>query len=48
VPEEAGATVAVLLVVALVVTVTLPLGVNLPSDVVSVPVNVGLETVPAG
>ena len=48
VPEAAALTVAVLFVVAFVETLTVPDGVNLPVDVVELPVNVGCETVPAG
>jgi len=47
-PEFAGATVAVLLLVEFVVTVTFPSGVNFPVEVVDDPVNVGYDTVPAG
>jgi hypothetical protein len=48
VPLLAGETVAVLLLVAFVVTVTLPLGVNFPVEVVLEPVKVGCDTVPFG
>ena len=48
VPDDAGDTAAVLLVVALVVTVTLPEGVKLPPKVELEPVKVGFETVPFG
>jgi len=48
VPLAAGLTAAVLLVVDLVVTVTVPSGVNLPVEDSALPLNVGLDTVPAG